>query len=167
MNGSHVLVGVVAGLFVLAGCSGGETVSAGPSPAPSASAPATSPTAPATPSPSPTPSAAASASTSEVSDSTFCPAVLADAKPALAALAKLHKNPDGEGSTVADLRGPRARLAEHQAVAPAHLKKFLTTEVDVLDDAIDDFGSGTASDFDVDRFVEARTEFALACEMAE
>jgi hypothetical protein len=168
MNSRLVVVGAVAGLVVLAGCSGQNTVSAGPSPTPSvpaASAPASS--APPAPSPSPSASASASTSTTEVSDSEFCPAVLADDKPALAALNKLHKHPDGKGSEVSDLSGPRAKLAAHQAAAPAHLKKHLTTQVDVLDDAIDDFGSGTASDFDVDRFEEARTEFALACEMAE
>jgi len=170
MNSRHVVVGVVAGLLVLVGCSGDGTVSAGPSAAVSASAP--SPSAPSqstSPAPSRSASARASASpsTTEVSDGEFCPAVLADAKPALAALQKLHKDPDGKGSKVSDLKGPRARLAVRQAAAPAHLKKFLTTEVDVLDDAIDDFGSGKASDFDVDRFEEARTEFALACEMAE
>lgn len=168
MNSRHVVIGVVAGLLLLAGCSGGETVSAGPSPAPSMPVPSPSASsAPPAPSPSASASATPSASTSEVSDSDFCPAVLADAKPALAALQKLHKDPDGKGSAVSDLKGPRARLAEHRAAAPGHLKKFLTTEVDVLDDAIDDFGSGTASDFDVNRFEEARTEFALACEMAE
>jgi hypothetical protein len=166
MNSRLVVVGVVAGLVVLAGCSGQDTVSAGPSPTPSVSAPSASASS-APPAPSPSPSASASASTTEVSDSEFCPAVLADDKPALAALTKLHKHPDGKGSEVSDLSGPRAKLAVHQAAAPAHLKKHLTTQVDVLDDAIDDFGSGTASDFDVDRFEEARTEFALACEMAE
>jgi len=168
MNSRHVLVGVVAGLSVLAGCSGGDTVSAGPSPAPSVSAPSASvSSAPPAPSASPSATATETASSTVVSDREFCPAVLADDKPALVALRKLHSNPDGAESKVSDLKGPRARLARHQASAPAHLKKHLTTQVDVLDDAIDDFGSGTASDFDVDRFEEARTEFALACEMAE
>ena len=161
---SRVKAGVALSVLVLTGCAGqGATVPAAPAASPSATAqvkPVVAPTkkAPATKAPE---------ADSEGADSAFCKGVLADSRPAVAALKKLVKNPDGKGLTAADFQAPRDKLAQRAQSAPKHLQGYLKTQVAVLDQVTTDVTAVRDPLKKAQEFTDARMELVLSCEMVE
>jgi hypothetical protein len=157
-----ITLGAAAAVLILTSCAAGPakptTPTAGPA---SATSMAGSPTTPSKSTRSPSPTAR------EVSESDFCHAVLAHTRPAQAAIKKLAKHPDGQGVTVEDFRAPRDKLAADERQAPKHLKKYLHTEVGVLDAILRNLTTGGQKHIKTQEFGEAKVEFILDCEMVE
>jgi hypothetical protein len=117
--------------------------------------------------PTPTASTPPAPKPSPVSESVFCHTVIAQTRPAIVALKKLAKHPDGHGLTAQEFQTPRDQLYASEGTAPKHLRSYLHTQVSILDSAIKQVGTGHKAKVKVNEFVDAKTEFILSCEMVE
>jgi hypothetical protein len=165
VNRNVTKASIVAAVLVLSGCAGGVTRADDPVVARPVDAPATAsvPTATRAPKPAVQPSA----TPSPMSEGDFCQAVMAQSRPAVAALKKLAKHPDGQGLSVEDFRIPRAKLHASEGRAPEHLRSYLHTQVAILDAATRQVATGRTQHVEVGDFVDAKTELILDCEMPE
>ncbi len=158
-------VGAAAALLVLTAC-GADAEAPDPVPADPTGVPTTS--APATPTPSSpstsaleTPSASAALTLAE-----SCRAVLDDQQGAVDLVKSYVRNPLAGDVDVADLDRLRSELLAGEVSAPEPLRQELSTQVGVLDRAVQGIRDGNLKNVSIKAFEDARNRITTLCEEA-
>jgi hypothetical protein len=144
-------------LLTLCGCA---SDAAGPATAtPTVSSSPTPTTFVASSTPTPTPSQ----SSLTIATKAFCRGTLRDSEDGLDAILELVKHPDGEGLSAEDFSVPRDNLSEDEKLAPAHLKKYLRTQIAVLNDIVDVLNGEGNRTIQTGKYRDASYDFVIAC----
>lgn len=171
MKRTIIATTALACVLAVSGCSDGSTEQPGsPTSRPEApTSPATSIVPPVpVPSTPPRTSTASPSPTAEASPSSvqaYCQTVQRYQREATEAITDLPKRPQSLRANLAKLQSAREQIQAAEPTAPDSLKKYVTDQVDALDDLVAQVRAGDVQSINPDEYTEAAREFVNQCDL--